>query len=324
MAAVPRWVTSILAAAALMALGAGPATARPLAAAGAERAAVITPRAAIAATPRAAAPCRGVRAPKRYAHVIWIWFENHGINQVIGSKQAPYFNGVARSCALATQYSAISHPSLPNYIAATSGGTQGIHGDGPPSKNAKRAVSIYELAKSWKAYAESMPGPCHLKDCGKGYAVRHDPSAYYLRLRPVLCRRDVPLGSPSSGALASDLRHNHLPKFSFITPNTCNDMHSCAVGTGDGWLRRWLPALLRSRAYRRGTTAIFLTFDESEGGGGNRVATIAVAPSVRRHVQAAAPFSHYSLLRTTESMLGLRPLLGAAAHARSMRAALHL
>jgi phospholipase C len=256
--------------------------------------------------------------------VIWIWLENHGYDQVIGVKQAPYLNAVARSCGLATRYSAISHPSLPNYIAATSGSTQGIHGDGPPSKNAKPAVSIYQLAKSWKAYAESMPRPCHLKDGGKGYAVRHDPSAYYLRLRPQLCRRDVPLGSPTSGALASDLRHNHLPAFSFITPNTCNDMHSCSIGTGDAWLRRWLPVLLNSRAYRGGKTAIFLTFDESEGGGGNHVATIAIAPSVRRHSHTAGAFSHYALLRTTESMLGLRPLLGNAIHARSMRASLHL
>jgi phosphatidylinositol-3-phosphatase len=274
--------------------------------------------------PRAASPCRGARAPKRYAHVIWIWFENHGIDQVIGSKQAPYFTSVARTCGLATRYSAITHPSLPNYIAATSGGIQGIHGDGPPSKNATRARSIFELARSWKAYEESMPRPCNLRNGGKGYAVRHDPAAYYLRLRPQLCRRDVPLGAPNAGALSTDLRHNHLPKFSFITPNTCNDMHDCSVGTGDSWLRQWLPAILRSRAYRSGKTAIFLTFDESEGGGGNHVATIVIAPSVRRGKRTAAPLSHYSLLRTTETMLGLRPLLGAAAHAGSIRPRLHV
>ena len=185
-------------------------------------------------------------------------------------------------------------------------------------------MSIYQLAQSWKAYAESMPRPCHLKNGGHGYAVRHDPSAYYLRLRSVLCRRDVPLGSPHAGALASDLRHNRLPKFSFITPNTCNDMHDCSVATGDRWLRGWLQVLLASRTYRAGRTAIFITFDESEGGGSNRVSTIALAPSVRRGSHTAAALSHYSLLRTTESMLGLRPLLGNAAHAASMRSRLHL
>ena len=86
----------------------------------------------------------------------------------------------------------------------------------------------------------------------------------------------------------------------------------------------WLPVLLGSRAYRAGNTAIFITWDESEGGGANRVATIAIAPSVRRGSTTNVQLDHYSLLRTTESMLHLRPLLGAAAHAPSMRASLHL
>jgi phosphatidylinositol-3-phosphatase len=268
-------------------------------------------------------PCRGTRPPRRYAHVVWIWFENHSANQVIGSSEAPYLTALSRTCGLATRYSAITHPSLPNYIAATSGGTQGIHGDGPPRENETGAVSVFQLARSWKAYQEAMPGPCRLRDAGR-YAVRHDPSAYYLRLRGVLCRRDVPLGTRTSGALASDLRHSRLPRFSFITPDLCNDMHDCSVATGDAWLRRWLPVILSSRTYRAGRTAVFVTWDEGEGGGGNRVATIAVAPSVRRGSRTAAALDHYALLRTTESMLGLHPLLGRAAHARSMRRLLHL
>ncbi len=275
----------------------------------------------VAVSPRAARPCRGARPPARYDHVIWIWFENHGRDAVIGSSQAPYFNAIARACGQASRYSAIAHPSLPNYIAATSGGTQGIRDDGSPADRATSAVSVFQLARSWKSYQEAMPRPCALKS-GSSYLVRHDPAAYYLRIRSRLCARDVPLGSPTSGALASDLRRNRLPKFSFITPDRCNDMHDCGVPKGDEWLHRWLPVLLASKAYRAGKTAIFITFDE--GGSDNRVATIAIAPSVRRGSTTNAALNHYSLLRTTQSMLGLRPLLGAAAHARSMRAGLHL
>jgi hypothetical protein len=168
-----------------------------------------------------------------------------------------------------------------------------------------------------------MPRRCALKSSHR-YAVRHDPAAYYLRIRSHLCTRDVPLGTPRAGELATDLRRNHLPRFSFVTPDLCNDMHDCDVATGDAWLRRWLPVLLASRAYRAGRTAIFITWDESEGGGGNRVATIAIAPSVRRGSTTNAAFNHYSLLRTTESMLRLPRLLGSAAHASSMRPRLHL
>jgi hypothetical protein len=278
---------------------------------------------AMAPSARAARPCRGARPPARYDHVVWIWFENKGRDAVIGTGKAPYINAIARTCGLANRYNAVAHPSLPNYIAATSGGTQGIRNNDPPRANATGAVSVFELARSWKSYQEDLPRPCALKSSGK-YAVKHDPAAYYLRIRPTACARDVPLGSPASGALASDLRRNRLPRFSFVTPDLCNSMHDCSVGTGDGWLRRWLPVLLASRAYRAGKTAIFVTWDEGEGGGGNRVATIAIAPSVRRGSTTNVPFDHYSLLRTTESMLHLRPLLGAAARARSMRSALHL
>jgi hypothetical protein len=276
-----------------------------------------------AVTARSVRACRGTRPPARYDHVVWIWFENRDPDAVIGSSAAPYITGIARACGQANRYSAITHPSLPNYIAATSGGTQGIDNNDSPSANATSAVSVFELARTWKSYQEALPRPCALKS-GNRYLVRHDPAAYYLRLRPRLCARDVPLGTPTAGALASDLRRNRLPRFSFITPDKCNGMHDCGVSTGDAWLRRWLPVLLASPAYRAGKTAIFITWDEAEGGGSNRVATIAIAPSVRRGSSTNAALNHYSLLRTTQSMLGLRPLLGAAARARSMRTALHL
>ena len=47
--------------------------------------------------------------------------ENHSSSAIIGSSQAPYFNTLAKECGLATNYHNITHPRLPNYIAATSG-----------------------------------------------------------------------------------------------------------------------------------------------------------------------------------------------------------
>src|SRR5258706_10348368 len=77
------------------------------------------PRDAVAETP---SPCGlGGTPPQTYEHVVWIWFENHGYGQIIGSGAAPFFNHTAEACGLATNYQAIAHPSLPNYIAATSG-----------------------------------------------------------------------------------------------------------------------------------------------------------------------------------------------------------
>lgn len=49
------------------------------------------------------------------------------------------------------------------------------------------------------------------------------------------------------------------------------------------------------------------------------MATLVVSPSTRPGTHAGKPYSHYSLLRTTEEMLGVRPLLGRAKAAKSMR-----
>ena len=69
----------------------------------------------------ASSPCGTLTSVPTYTHVIWIWMENHSYNTIIGTSHAPYINSVASECGLATNYHNISHPSLPNYIAATSG-----------------------------------------------------------------------------------------------------------------------------------------------------------------------------------------------------------
>ena len=151
-----------------------------------------------------------------------------------------------------------------------------------------------------------MPGNCAQGDSGR-YAVRHDPQAYYTNVRGDCGSYDVPLGSPP----------NISARFTFITPNLCSDMHDCSVSTGDSWLAGFLPSLLTSSEYRGGRTVIFVTFDE--GSGNNQVATLVVAPPVHPGARSGTAYTHYSLLRTTEELLGLG-LMGSAGSATSMRA----
>src|SRR5690242_3881220 len=74
-----------------------------------------------APTVAASGPCGTRATAPGYKHVIWIWMENHSYNSIIGSSQAPYINSLAAECGLATNYHNVSHPSLPNYVSATSG-----------------------------------------------------------------------------------------------------------------------------------------------------------------------------------------------------------
>ena len=100
-------------------------------------------------------------------------------------------------------------------------------------------------------------------------------------------------------------------------------MHTCSVATGDAWLERFMPTIFASAQYRAGRTAVFLTWDETDDSE-NRIATLVMAPSVPGGTINRSRFNHYSLLRTTQELLGLRPFLGRAATARSMRDAFGL
>jgi hypothetical protein len=133
------------------------------------------------AAPAAAAPgpCGTATTPRTYRHVIWIWMENHSLRDIIGNKsQAPYINSIATSCGLATDFHVTTHPSLPNYLAATSGLAQGslpatTYLDCSPSVICHMTVgSIFGQGESWKAYEESMPSNCHKSDSGE-YKVSH-------------------------------------------------------------------------------------------------------------------------------------------------------
>jgi phosphatidylinositol-3-phosphatase len=274
---------------------------------------LVTTTAATAACSMSSGPCGGAgSAPGTYDHVVWVIFENHAYSQVIGSASAPYINKVAGECGLATNFFAESHPSLPNYLAMTSGSPQGVTDDGSPSSHPIGAASIFSQVGSWRALQESMPSNCDLGNSGQ-YYVKHNPAAYYTGVRSACGSLDVPLGS------TPDISS----KFTFVTPNICNDMHDCSVATGDKWLSGFLPKLLGSSEYAGGRTAIFVTWDEDDGGSSNHIATLVIAPSVPAGTQVSTRFNHYSMLRTTEEMLGINTYLGGAASATSMRSGFH-
>ena len=258
--------------------------------------------------------------------------ENHSYGTIIGSSQAPFINSMATKCGLATNYHNISHPSLPNYVAATSGlGYTGISqfvsDCDPAGLCLTSAPSIFGQGETWRAYEESMPSNCHKSDAGE-YAVRHDPPPYYTKLKG--CGKfDVPFTK-----LAGDLANNKLAAFSFITPNLISDMHDGTVAQGDKWLSKHVPTILNSSEYRSGSTVLIITWDEGENGTatkcatnttdvGCHVATIVISPSTKAGTRSKTLFNHYSLLGTTEQLLGL-PKLDMANKFPTMIKAFHL
>jgi hypothetical protein len=244
-----------------------------------------------------------------------ILMENEEYGDIIGSRSTPFINGLAHRYALATGMYAITHPSLPNYLALTGGATFGITSD--CTDCTVHATSIIDQLEakgiSWKAYMEQLPHPC-FTDAGAGdYAKRHDPFAYYTRIVgvPARCARIVPLSQ-----LADDEHAGLLPRFIWISPDLCHDMHDCSPAVGDTFLRALVPPLLNALGPRG---LLILTWDEgsSDNGccklaSGGHIATVLTGGLARAHGRLATPTDHYSTLQLIEDLFGLPRLRGAA------------
>jgi len=227
-----------------------------------------------------------------------IFFENHSYGQIIGNACCPYINAQASHGRRYTNYHAITHPSLPNYLAVSGGSTCGKQGSDnvrPLCTGRNLWDQLKRAGLTWHVVQESMPSRCSQSDTG-AYAVRHNPEAIYADQAGTLtcARHDVAL--PTSFAA--------LPSFTFVTPNICNDMHSCPPATGDRWLKTWLPKFLAIAG-----TRVVVTFDE--GLSDNHVAAFEVGAGVPNRTNGTW-FSHYSLLAGIEDALGLRRLRNAA------------
>jgi hypothetical protein len=249
------------------------------------------------------------------SHVMVIVMENAEYGEVIGSTSAPYINALARRYALARQSFAITHPSLPNYLALTSGSTHGVSSDCTDcTVSAMNLVDQLEAAGvSWGAFLEDAPSPCFRGASAGGYAKKHNPFIYYddISRSPSRCGRLVGFGQ-----LATDLRGGLLPSFVWISPNLCDDGHDCGVAAGDRFLARTVPALLRQLGPEG---FLVITWDEgiSDRGccvlaHGGQIATILAGPLVRAGARLALPVDHYGVLATIEQALGLPALAGAA------------
>jgi phospholipase C len=184
-------------------------------------------------------------------------------------------------------------------------------------------VTLLDRANvSWKAYLEDTTGEiCPLRNRGKLdqngsplYAVRHEPFAYFadvtnnFNIHSAYCIAHL---RPYK-ELASDLANGTLPRYVWITPNLCDDMHDrCAgdpISHGDTWLSENVPAILNSSAYKNGG-ALFITWDEADKNDGP-IPMIVLSPFAKGGGYSnTIHYTHGSTLRTFQEIFGATPLL---------------
>ena len=268
---------------------------------------------ACTATPAATSPTPKVAEPPTIAptatpspsptplpHVFVIVMENRSLTTALRSE---VINGLASNHALATNYRAVAYPSLPNYLALTSGSTHGVIDNGYYALPAGGiGAQLTQAAIPWRAYMEGLTDAGCMRS-PYPYALKHNPFAYYGGACP-------PNVAPLE-MLDADLARD-TPNFAWITPGLCHDGHDCALTEAGAWVNDLVTRIVASGAFRQ-RGIIFIVWDEDDGASGNVVPLIVIADGgpVR---QTATPYDHYSLLATIEDLFKL-PRLGAAADA---------
>ena len=267
----------------------------------------------------------GLEGVPAFSHVIVVVMENL---DAAGALSVPSIDQLAHRYQWTTGWYAVSHPSLPNYLAMVSGSTWGISLDCTSCylNEPNLAEQLAGAGISWDAYFEGMPSPCFLgpQSADATYAQKHDPFAYFddVRSSADLCAHLQPFGhlAPLLGGPASG-----VPRFVWVTPDLCHDGHDCPASEAGPWLASFVAEVTASAAWQQGGLLV-VTWDEgvgsagidpttgaSDSNGGGAVLTVVAAPGAPTGRQVPGPFDHYSLLRTVEDAFGLPRLADAGA-----------
>jgi len=237
--------------------------------------------------------------PAASSSVFVIVMENRSYDQALAGG---YTARLATTYGVATNYHGVSHPSLPNYLAMTSGSTWGIADDGYHTLPATGlGAQLNSAGVGWRAYMEGMTGSCFASPYP--YALKHDPFPYYGGRCP---SQVVPFSR-----FGSDLQDGDVPSFVWITPGLCNDGHDCSTAVADSWLSRVVAEIQATPAWQQNGLLV-ITWDEGEDSA-NHVLTLVIRPGAQHQVSNRY-YDHYSLLATIEERLGV-PRMGAAAGA---------
>jgi acid phosphatase len=239
--------------------------------------------------------------------VVIIMMENKSYSDIVGSPNAPYINSLIHKYSFANNYFAVSHPSLPNYLAIAGGSTFGITSDCTDCyvNSVNLVDQLEQTHKTWKAYMESIPSSCFIGSSGE-YAQKHNPFIYFdnIRNNPKRCQNIVPYTQ-----LKSDFQSiQTTPNFAWVSPNLCNDMHDCSINTGDMWLSSNVPNILNSPAFTQRKSLLIITWDEGEGSGNNQIPTLLIGNTVKKSYVSHTFYTHYSLLHTIENEWNISPL----------------
>jgi acid phosphatase len=254
-----------------------------------------------------------------FSHVFVVVEENTNYSSVVGNASMPYLNSLIKQYGLATQYYANTHPSIGNYFMLTTGNIITNNDSFNQTVTSDNVVRhLLNAGKTWKAYEEDLPYAGYITPNVNKYARKHCPLSFF---SDVVNSSSEKLNLVPFTQFKTDLANNSFPRYSFITPNLCNDAHDCSLGTADGWLKNNIAPLLKSASFKNGGLLI-IVFDESASDnahGGGRVAWVAISSQFSKlGYKSTAGYQHQNTLRLMLQGLGVKTYPGSAASAANM------
>jgi acid phosphatase len=254
-----------------------------------------------------------------FGHVFIVVEENSNYSSIVGNSSMPYLNSLMAKYGLATQYYAVTHPSIGNYFSLTCGQILTNDDSSSTIENVPNIVrSLVAAGKTWKSYAESIPSVGYLGGDTGEYARKHNVIALYSDVA------NDPNGQAKNlvpfTQFPIDLAAGTLPNYSMIVPNLQDDLHDGTAAQADQWLQTNIDPLIQSTLFKN-DGLLFIVFDESSNdntNGGGRVVCVVISAKTIPGYQSTTLYQHPSVLRTMMEALGFTTFPGAAATAPDM------
>src|SRR3989440_3061263 len=235
-------------------------------------------------------------ASNNFDQIVVVLMENHDLPDIYGP--APYMTQLADQYAFSQHWSSLTNPSQPNYIGLIGGSLFGVSGDGNhPNLNHPTIIDIIENSgHTWKAFAEDASG----SGCGLNppRGEDHFPFLSYTTVtgNPSRCANLLP-GSSTEVIAALNAGTN----FIWLTPNDCDNMHSCSVSVGDNYIHGWVPTLLSAMSGKK--AALILMYDE-----GYRSPPLIYmgfsGTAAKTAYKSTVAYNHYSFIKLLEHVWG--------------------
>ncbi len=223
----------------------------------------------------------------------------------VNALKQPYLKSLLQTGAYLNKFFAVSHPSQPNYIAMTSGSTNGVPGDGNVTLAVQHLGDLLEAkSMTWREYAEGFPGNCFLGATSGKYARKHAPFMSYKNVQSnsARCANTV-----NAAQLDQDIADGKLADYSLYVPDLNDDGHDTGVGFADKWLQKTFDPKFKDPRFMTDMLVV-VTFDEDDNRHGNNIYTVLLGDIVLPGTKSEIRYDFFSLLRTIEETFALGTL----------------